>query len=407
MSAKSILTTLAAKSGIDLAKIKVHDERVYQRILRDRNLGMGESYVEGWWDCEHLDELFCQIKTSRSDKQLELSFWMWLRVIFLYLLSFFINFQSRDRSLVVGVEHYDLGDTLYSRMLDRKMIYSCGYWKTDVDRSTSDEQQSVHSWKETDDLNQAQINKLDLICQKLKLEPGMKVLDIGCGWGGFAEYAATNYQVEVLGITISKEQLKYAIEHNIVESDREENGSTKFEFMDYRNLLDHEKYEKYFDAVVSIGMFEHVGSQNYRTFMKVSSYVMKDNGLTLLHTISQRKTRLENDPFFDKHIFPNSLLPTIQQISQAAEEILVMEDLHNFGSDYDKTLMVWHHNFNQYFDQINLERSKNGQLEFDQKFKRMWNYYLLSSAGFFRARDLQLYQIVFSKGLKGGYTGIR
>ncbi len=389
MSAKTIIKTLAIESKIDLSQITVHNDRFYRRTFQSRNLGAGESYMDGDWDCDHLDQLFCEIKTTRLDKQLKLSLWMWLRDIFLYLLSYLINVQSKNRSLVVGAKHYDLGTALYSKMLDKKMIYSCGYWKG------------------AKNLDQAQINKLDLICRKLKFEPGMKVLDIGCGWGGFAKYAASNYGVDVLGITISKEQLKYAIEHSKVESGKENKGSTEYEFIDYRDLLHYGKYKNCFDAVVSIGMFEHVGIQNYRKYMEVVSFVLKDDGLTLLHTISQTKSRLENDPWFDKYIFPNSLLPTIQQISKAAEEILVIEDLHNFGSDYDKTLMVWHRNFNQNFQKINHERSKSGKSKFDERFKRMWNYYILSSAGMFRARDIQLYQVVFSKGLKEGYTGIR
>lgn len=389
MSAKTIIRTLAVESKIDLSQITVHNDRFYQRVIQYRNLGAGESYIDGDWDCDHLDQLFCQIKTNQSDKQLKLSLWMRLRVICLYLLSFLINFQSKNRSLVVGTKHYDLGTDLYSQMLDQKIIYSCGYWKG------------------AKDLDQAQVNKLDLICRKLKFRPKMKVLDIGCGWGGFAKYAALNYGVDVLGITISKEQLNYALKHNTVESEKKSKGSTKFEFVDYRDLLHYGKYKNSFDAVVSIGMCEHVGVQNYRKYMEVVSFVLKNNGLTLLHTISQTKSRLEGDAWFDKYIFPNSLLPTIRQISKAAEEILVMEDLHNFGPDYDKTLMIWHQNFNQNFNKINRERIKNGKPKFDERFKRMWNYYLLSSAGFFRARDLQLYQIVFSKGLKDGYTGIR
>ena len=225
-------------------------------------------------------------------------------------------------------------------------------------------------------LNEAQEAKLDLICRKQKLGTGMSVLDIGCGWGSFAKYAAEKFHVSVVGITISKEQIKMSRElckgHDI-----------EIKLMDYRDL--NEKY----DRIVSIGMFEHVGYKNYRRFFKVVNRCLKNDGLFLLHTIGRKKTMTYTDPWIDKYIFPHSNLPSPSQITKAYEGIFKLEDWHNFGMDYDKTIMVWHKNFNKNWDKI--------KADYNDRFRRMWNYYLLTSAGSFRARKNQLWQIVFSK----------
>jgi len=280
-----------------------------------------------------------------------------------------INEQTKERSLIVGEQHYDLGNDLYELMLDNYMIYSCGYWKNATN------------------LNEAQEAKLDLICRKLRLKPGMTVLDIGCGWGGFAKYAAEHYDVKVTGVTISKEQAKYAQEFC-------KGLPVTILVKDYRDV------KEAFDRVVSIGMFEHVGYKNYREFMEVSNHCLKDNGLSLLHTIGSNTTVTSGDPWILKYIFPNSMLPSICQIANAFEGLFIMEDWHNFGADYDKTLMAWHERFTKNWDKV---KEKYGE-----RFYRMWNYYLLSCAALFRARQAQLWQIVLSKkGVPGGYKSIR
>ncbi len=238
------------------------------------------------------------------------------------------------------------------------MNYSCGYWR------------------EAKTLDEAQVAKLDLICKKLKLKPGMTVLDIGCGWGSLAKFAAEKYKVKVVGVTVSKEQAKLAREL-----------CTGFDItirlQDYRDL------KEKFDRVVSVGMFEHVGYKNYKEFMEVVNRSLKDDGLFLLHTIGGNKSVKHNDPWIEKYIFPNSMLPSVNQITKATEDIFILRDWHNFGGDYDKTLMAWHKNFNESWDKI-----KNN---YDERFRRMWNYYLLILAGAFRAHRFQLWQIVFSK----------
>jgi cyclopropane-fatty-acyl-phospholipid synthase len=252
----------------------------------------------------------------------------------------------------------------FSMMLDRRMNYSCGYWE----KATT--------------LDQAQEAKLDLICQKLRLKPGMTVLDIGCGWGGFAGWAAEKYDVSVLGITVSQEQVKFARQAC-------KGLDVKIELHDYRDLRDT------FEHIVSIGMFEHVGSKNYKKFMKMV-FCLKSDGLFLLHTIAGNTTVHTTDPWIGKYIFPNSMLPSARQISSAAERVLILEHWHSFGHYYDQTLMAWQHNFTKNWAKI--------KDMYDERFYRMWTYYLLSCAAGFRSRRNQVWQIVFSReGIRGGY----
>jgi cyclopropane-fatty-acyl-phospholipid synthase len=250
-------------------------------------------------------------------------------------------------------------------MLDKRMNYSCGYW---------DKAQT---------LDEAQVDKLDLICRKLCLQPGMTVLDIGCGWGGLARYAAEKYGARVYGITVSAEQVKFARQYC-------RGLDVDIELQDYRAL------QQPFDRIVSVGMFEHVGSRNYRTFMKVVRRCLKPQGLFLLHTIAGNTSVHATDPWISRYIFPNSMLPSARQIAAAAEGQLVIEDWHSFGQYYDPTLMAWHRNFTAKWNAI--------QDLYDETFYRMWTYYLLACAGSFRARRNQLWQIVFSRnGIRGGY----
>lgn len=365
----------AVQSILDLADVKingdnpwdiqVHDDRFYQRVLAHGSLGLGESYMDGWWDCKKIDEFIYKILSSDLDKKVRFN----MNIIFEFIKSSVSNMQRKSRAFIIGKKHYDIGNELYKNMLDKRMNYSCGYWKN------------------ASDLNKAQEAKLDLICKKLKLKAGMKVLDIGCGWGAFAKYAAEKYKVKVVGITVSKNQIDLA--RGICKG-----LPVEIRLQDYRDL--NEK----FDAVVSIGMFEHVGYKNYGTFMKVVHKCLKDNGLFLLHTIGGNKSVIHTDPWIGKYIFPNSMLPSIKQIGKSVEGLFVMEDWHNFGADYDKTLMAWHDNFENNWDKL--------KGSYDERFYRMWKYYLLSCAGSFRYRKNQLWQIVFSKnGVEGGYESVR
>lgn len=346
--------------------IVVHNPNFYERVFHKGSLGLGESYMEGWWDCPHLDQLF--ERSLRAALYTKLAGGK-LRNMVISFLTHLRNFQSRRRAYEVAQKHYDLGNDLYEAMLDSRMIYSCGYWRA----ATT--------------LEDAQEAKLDLICRKLQLKHGMTILDIGCGWGGFAKYAAEHYGASVVGITISQEQqrLSQRICHNL---------PIEIRLQDYRDL------NQQFDHIVSIGMFEHVGYKNYRTFMKIASRCLKDDGLLLLQSIGRKVSTTRTDTWIHKYIFPNSVLPSAKQISDAIEPLFMIEDWHSFGADYDKTLMAWHDNFKNNWDEL---KSKYGE-----EFYRMWTYYLLSCAGTFRARDNQLWQIVLSKnGVANGYPSVR
>jgi len=321
---------------------------------------LGESYMDGWWDCDALDQFFHKILEARLDKSVKINSFI---LLYLLLKRRIINDQRKSKAYVIGKRHYDTGNDLFSIMLDKWLNYSCGFWE---------------NAKTLDDAQEA---KLDLICKKIGLSKGMKILDIGCGWGGFAKYSATKYGATVHGITVSKEQLHFADKFC-------EGLNVKFDLKDYRDLK-----EKY-DCIVSIGMFEHVGVNNYRTFMEVVHRCLKTDGLFLLHTIGGNTSVNSTDPWISRYIFPNSMLPSAKQISSAAEGLFVLEDWHSFGKHYDNTLMAWYDNFKE-----NWPKLKD---TYDNRFYRMWTYYLLSCAGSFRARRNQLWQILFSKkGIKG------
>ena len=342
--------------------ILVHNEDFYARVLSGGTLAFGESYMDGWWDCEALDQLAVRLLNVHLDKKLKV---MNPSFLLTFLRAYLINTQSKGRAYMVGEKHYDIGNDLFSLMLDKRMNYSCAYWRY------------------AQDLDQAQIDKMDLICRKLHFKPGMKVLEIGCGWGGFAKYAAENYEVNVYGITISKEQEQYAKESC-------KDLDVSFELKDYREL------NTQYDRIVSIGMFEHVGYKNYKHYMEVAHRCLKEDGLFLLHTIGRNSSTRATESWINKYIFPNGMTPSAKQISAASEGLFVIEDWHSFGQDYDKTLMAWHENF-----QNNLSKLKDS---YDERFQRMWKYYLLMCAGSFRARRNQLWQLVLTKnGIRGGY----
>ncbi len=344
--------------------IQVKDERFYHRVLLNGSLGLGEAYMDGWWECQRLDEFFNKLlgitpyEKARRFKEFGL-----------IVRAAISNMQTGLRSSEVVKKHYDIGNELYKNMLDKRMVYTCAYWKN------------------AENLDEAQEAKLDLICRKLDLQPGQYILDIGCGWGSFAKYAAEKYGVSVVGISISKKQIKLA-------QVLCQGLPVEIRFQDYRDI--NEK----FDHIVSIGMFEAVGFKNFRTFMEVTSKNLNPKGLFLLQTIGSKKSNRSTDIWLDKYIFPNGVIPSQKQISAATEGIFVMEDWHNFRADYDKTLMQWYKNFIKNWEKINDS--------YDERFYRMWTYYLLLCAGAFRASKNQLWQIVYSKiGVPGGYNSVR
>lgn len=366
-SVKKIICDLLQLAGIQPNgdadwDIQVHNEALYERVFHKGSLGLGESYMDGWWDCKHLDQFFDRVVSADLENQVKSDKWLWPKLLFLK----WINHQSKHLALEVGVKHYDLGNDLFKSMLDRYMNYTCAYWPN------------------AKDLDEAQRNKMELSCQKLMLEPGMRVLDIGCGFGALAKYAAENFGVNVVGITISKEQCEYAKQNCA-------GLPIEIRFQDYRDVNER------FDRVVSLGMFEHVGYLNYRTYMQKARECLKDNGLFLLHTIGKDETTYSCDPWINKYIFPNGMIPSINQISKAHEGLFTMENWANYGVNYDKTLMAWYANFEQNWEHL--------KKQYDERFYRMWRYYLLACAGAFRARSLQLWQIVLSTpGFRKGYS---
>ena len=332
--------------------IQVHDEALYKRVLLQGSLGLGEAYMDGWWECERIEQMVQRIFQANIYGDVK---------SFSYLYDAFItlcfNLQKIKRAFRVGEQHYDLSYELFKSMLDKRMIYSCGYWKT------------------ANNLDEAQEAKLKLIFDKLMLEPGMQLLDIGCGWGGAARYAAENYDVSVTGITVSKEQAHYA-------KDNCRGLPVEIRLQDYRKL------DAEYDRIYSIGMFEHVGYKNHRTYLETVRNILKPDGLSLLHTIGNNTTTYVTDPWIAKYIFPNSLIPSAKQITTACEGLFVIEDWHNFGLDYARTLLEWFKNFD--------DRWHTLKQNYDERFYRMWKYYLLVCAGAFLARDSNTWQIVMS-----------
>lgn len=367
---KTFLDNMLSQADISIngnasCNIIVHNNKLYDRVLSNGSLGLGEAYMDGWWDCSSLDTLFYRIFRFDVYNKVPHD----LSTFFAYLKAKLMNLQSPARAFHVGEQHYDLGNDLFKAMLDKNMLYSCAYWK------------------HADTLDKAQEDKCELICKKMYLKPNMKILDIGCGWGGLALHAAKNYGVQIVGVTISKEQADYARE------------ITKGYPVEIR-LQDYREVNKPFDRIVSVGMFEHVGYKNYKTFMNIAHKLLKDDGLFLLHTIGSKSSQTHGDPWLNKYIFTNGMLPSVEQIAHASQALFVMEDWHNFGADYDKTLMAWHANFEKNWPHL--------KSAYNDRFYRMWTYYLLSCAGLFRARAIQLWQVVFSKkGVLGGYTSIR
>ncbi len=363
---RNLLTSAGiAIDGTEPWDMTVHDAHVYSRLLADGVLGLGETYMERGWDCQRVDELICRMLRAGLEEKVRASAKLILQVVRTKL----INPQTITRSREVGRRHYDVGNDLYAHMLDDDMTYTCGYWK------------------DAETLDQAQQDKLKLVCDKIGIERGMRVLDIGCGWGSFARYAAKRYGAQVVGITISKEQACLATE-------RCRGLPVEIRFQDYREV------DERFDRVVSLGMFEHVGPRNYRAYMQKTCACLDEGGMCMLHTIAANTTLQTMNPWIERYIFPKSKLPSLKQIMDAVEGCFIVEDCHNFGPDYDRTLMAWHHNITAAWDRL--------CDHYDDRFQRMWNFYLLSCAGAFRARDIQLWQIVLSKGgIPGGYRSIR
>ncbi|MFO0704664.1 MAG: cyclopropane fatty acyl phospholipid synthase [Candidatus Andersenbacteria bacterium] len=358
--------------------LQVHNEALYARIFRQGSLGLGEAYMDGWWDAPQLDQFFYKVFRAKLEDKVQPA-----TMVLPLLKSFLVNQQNRTTSRV-SVEHYNLGNDFYAKMLDRRMAYTCAYF------GQTESQGEPLPGRTSKTLDQAQEDKLELVCKKIGLKRGEKVLDLGCGWGTFAKYAAEKYGAHVVGYNISTEQVAYAKQTT-------QGLPVEIKLQDYRDATGT------YDKVVSIGLAEHIGYKNYRGFFEVINRTLKNDGLALVHTIGNRRSVTGTDPWLATYIFPNSMLPSIKQLGKAMEGLFIMEDWHNFGADYDLTLMAWFKNFDR-----NWPSSKGTQPHFNDRFYRMWKFYLLSCAALFRARKTQLWQIVLSKnGVLGGYQSVR
>ncbi len=372
-SAKETITKLFAEADIKVGgnrpwDIVVHDERFYNRVLSGGSIALGESYMDGWWDPPALDQCIARLLLAKLGDKIRPNW----ELIWMYLKARLLNLQSPSRATQVAKVHYDLGNDLYEAMLDKQMVYTCGYWSGSPPAGG---------------LNEAQEAKLDLVCKKIGLKKGDRILDIGCGWGSFAKFAAEKYGASIVGITISVEQSALAKE-------RCAGLPVEIRVCDYRDV------DEKFDHIVSLGMFEHVGVKNYRKYFSMVRRCLKNDGFFLLHTIGNNFSAHESDAWTMKYIFPNGMLPSIAQIGEATELLFIVEDWHNFGPDYDRTLLAWFKNFDTAWPTL--------RKKYSDRFYRMWKYYLLVCAGLFRSRNAQLWQIVLSaNGVPGGYTSVR
>jgi cyclopropane-fatty-acyl-phospholipid synthase len=371
---KLSLQTILREADVELDgnrpwDIEVRDERFYDRVFREGDMGVGESYVAGWWDCGKLDELTEKVLKHDLYRHRGVGWRNWL----LQVRMRWWNLQSPSRAPQVARAHYDRGNDFFKELLGPTMAYSCADWS----RARS--------------LEQAQQDKSDVICRKLQLRRGQKLLDIGCGWGGLARHAAMNYGCHVTGITISKAQEEYA-------EAMCRDLPVRILCWDYRDGRLASLGP--FDRIVSVGMFEHVGWKNYRRYMSIVRGLLEDGGLFLLHTIGVHRPSTVGF-WLEQNIFPNSQLPRMEHMVRAIDERFVMEDWQNMGADYDRTLMAWHANLDRYADRHGVSR--------DAAFYRRWAFYLLTCAGLFRVRNrAQLWQIVMSKeGHRHGYRPVR
>lgn len=361
MSSKALVTGFLRRAGVEVggagaADIQIRDERFYARVLRYGFLGFGEAYMDGWWDAERID-LLCERLLREGHSPQRKSSGLPLR-----LLSSLVNLQSRARSKIVIEQHYDIDNDLFIHMLDPRMTYTCGYWNSGA-RS----------------LAEAQEAKLDLVCRKLNLRPGMRVLDVGCGFGSFMKYAAEKYGVSCVGYSLSQKQTELGRELC-------QGLDVTFISRDYRDI------EGRFDAVASIGMFEAVGRKNFRTFMEVLKRSMTPEAIAVLHTIGTNHSMPTANPWYDKYIFPNGLIPSAVDITKSMDRLLHLNDWHVFGTSYDLTLLAWNDNFQKSWPKL---QSSNPGL-YTARFKRMWEFYLLSIAVGFRLRAIDLWQIVIT-----------
>ena len=306
-------------------------------------MALGDGYVDGKWECDDLGATLYQLTRSRDivklvkDKSITVP-----------------TDEQAERAQEVIDIHYDMGNDLFRAMLDRTMSYTCAYWRAGA--ST---------------LEAAQSDKNELICQKLELEPGMVIADLGCGFGSFARHAQDIHDVTVIGYTLSQEQADIA-----------------GDFMEVR-VADYTQLRGRYDRIISMGMLEHVGPANYRDYMKVNYRHLEKNGIALFQTIGYNLSRGQVHPWINTHIFPNGALGSFAQLAEAMEGLFVLEDVENFGTDYATTAQAWFDNF--------ARAVHSGRYRCHPRFYRMWEFYIMFFKAAFLAREFQLWQVVMTK----------
>lgn len=355
-----LLEPLLARAGVKVDgkepwDIQVADQRFFRTVLTQGSLGLGEAYLRGWWTCNDLEELsYRLIRSGLYKTSLLLP-----QPVLANLLHATINQQSKEKSLRVAVQHYSLGNDVFLDFLGRHHLYSCGYFK------------------DTDDLDVAQRQKLEKVCRLLDLRPGDRVLDVGGGWGEFARYAATQHGCEVTSINIADEQIKFAREYC-------KDASVEIRRCDYRDVTGR------FDKIVVMAMLTHVGYKNYRGFMEVMDRCLEPGGLMLVESVGGHKSRKDCEPWINRYIFPGGVVPSLEQFDRAVAGLFARKALDEFGSSYVHTLRAWHRNFVQAWP---AHRSR-----YDDRMRLMFEYFFLTVAGAFRAGYLLHWHLLFQKG---------
>ncbi len=380
----SAVTLGTPTDGWPDVNLRIHASNAERRILTNPKLGLGECFMDGSIsvDDEDIMGLVALVRANNVWEKgghllpptaLKKAASMAMRPLRQ------LNSLANSRSNVA--HHYDLSNDFYRQWLDEDMQYSCAYWADGVKT-----------------LDEAQTAKKAHIAAKLALEPGQRVLDIGCGWGGTALYLNAQADVDVLGITLSEEQLKLARERAEAAgvSDR-----VKFELIDYRDLAKREPQG--FDRIVSIGMFEHVGVPQFDTFFRAVTNLMTDEGVMLLHTIGRMGKPSSTDAFTRKYIFPGGYIPALSETLAASEKVkLIASDVENLRLHYAKTLRQWYARVRAVREDV--------IAQYDEKFYRMWIFYLSGATAAFESGGMCNYQIQYIRGrhnvpITRGYMG--
>lgn len=338
----------------------IRDSRATKQIARDGEFELGQTYMEGRWDVGDgdLKALLILLRSNFSPKIV--SKW------YFPLTKLYQQYNKISRSYRNISYHYDTEESIFRMFLDKEMYYSCAYFK-----------------HESDTLEQAQFNKSEMIAHKLLLEPGMKILDIGCGWGSLALHLAKHYNVHVTGITLSKEQLRVAKEEA-----KTRGLDTKINFLlaDYREYQPREKYNR----IVSVGMLEHVGAQDLPVYFECLHNMLAEDGVALVHTIGNKGVATEVNPWINRYIFPGGRIPALSEIATGLEKSrLMLTDLEIWRLHYAWTLREWLKRFELHKEQVLSIK--------DETFYRMWEFYLAACSMSFKVDDLVVFQCQMAK----------